>query len=842
MSRLTTAQIIEQGDYLKPDFDPASLTVSQLLGVFGFHNVMYPSPYTKPKLVQLFNDEIKARAPQLKKERLSRQNSQASDDGITDGLTGRPLNEGRKPATRSSSRRASVAPKDKEQVPEPSRPEPPRRRRSSAEPSLGTVTTRKRVTKAPEPLAEESEPEEPPVRKVSRKKASEAEAATRSRIAAALEDVDSGWEDNNIFQSGAESASPSPVKPRTRRSSALPHRSKKSSSVPPQFAPPPSPTKDDASRIPRRRTSVKPPQSSFEPALPQDMFRDVRATATLARRTRDVTSIVPLPEDEEPKAVTEVSAGVVEAETVVAEYDHRTPEAGPSTEHIAVVETTTVDAEALSEDFIDEGQSLVSSQGSMGQEVVRRKVKASGFGLMRFFIFMFATATLASLYNYKTESAPIGFCETGKSTNTILESVKVRRAAIEECNRMNRTTLLAIPYADGTQAVMSPTPIPTPEVSDETQLVLSEPCPPPPLLPIPRPESCAPCPDHASCTPATVTCEPGYLLSPHPLLPFFSVPGPSKPSGHNAETYQNPSLIVGPTFENLSVTQLAYTGLSLLLDGFPGLGPVALPPRCVLDPRRKTHVGLLGKAMDKKLIQERGIRHCLGARPDQDKSLSELEKAKKWGTEVDAFKETLKKKSPQRILHQYDDLFAEAIQQLVELDSIFIAEDTEGHRYIASREEEMDFPCQVKVWTLETGRSNWKQISGTLTALLLSVTVWTRRQSNREESVRAQALAEQVYELLRSAEFEHHVDPVARSVPYLSALQLRDELLHNAGVAERQRLWRRVERILGANANVVTTHEELEGGDEGVVWRWVGRVGQAVSYEPAREDGEVVPA
>lgn len=96
MSRLTTAQIVELGDYLKPDFDPASLTVSQLLGVFGYHNVMYPTPYTKPKLVQLFNNEIKSKASLLKKERLSRQNSQASDDGITDGLTGRPLNEGRK--------------------------------------------------------------------------------------------------------------------------------------------------------------------------------------------------------------------------------------------------------------------------------------------------------------------------------------------------------------------------------------------------------------------------------------------------------------------------------------------------------------------------------------------------------------------------------------------------------------------------------------------------------------------------------------------------------------------------------------------------------------------------
>ena len=99
MSRMTAAQIIALGEYLEPDFDPASLTVPQLLGVFGFHNINYPSPYTKGKLVQLFNDEIKPRSAKLKKERIKRENSQASDDGITDGVTGRPLNEGRKVRT-----------------------------------------------------------------------------------------------------------------------------------------------------------------------------------------------------------------------------------------------------------------------------------------------------------------------------------------------------------------------------------------------------------------------------------------------------------------------------------------------------------------------------------------------------------------------------------------------------------------------------------------------------------------------------------------------------------------------------------------------------------------------
>lgn len=89
---------------MQPDFEPSSLTVAQLLGVFGYHNVKYPSQYTKPKLVQLFHEEIKPKAKKYTKERIKRENSQASEDGITDGVTGRPINEGKKvrPLTNTS--------------------------------------------------------------------------------------------------------------------------------------------------------------------------------------------------------------------------------------------------------------------------------------------------------------------------------------------------------------------------------------------------------------------------------------------------------------------------------------------------------------------------------------------------------------------------------------------------------------------------------------------------------------------------------------------------------------------------------------------------------------------
>lgn len=96
MSRLTTAQVINLGEYLESDFDPVSLTNPQLLGILGYHNINYPTPYTKPKLVQIFNDEIKAKAAKLKKERLKKENSLASDEGIIDGHSGLPLNGGPK--------------------------------------------------------------------------------------------------------------------------------------------------------------------------------------------------------------------------------------------------------------------------------------------------------------------------------------------------------------------------------------------------------------------------------------------------------------------------------------------------------------------------------------------------------------------------------------------------------------------------------------------------------------------------------------------------------------------------------------------------------------------------
>ena len=81
------------GDYLCSDFGPSSLTISQLPGISGFHNINFPSPYTTGTLIQILSNGPKPHAARLKRERLPRQSSLASDDGTTDGVTGRPIGD-----------------------------------------------------------------------------------------------------------------------------------------------------------------------------------------------------------------------------------------------------------------------------------------------------------------------------------------------------------------------------------------------------------------------------------------------------------------------------------------------------------------------------------------------------------------------------------------------------------------------------------------------------------------------------------------------------------------------------------------------------------------------------
>ncbi|KAI0336449.1 hypothetical protein GY45DRAFT_1315826 [Cubamyces sp. BRFM 1775] len=850
MSRMTAAQVIALGEYLKPDFDPSTLTVPQLLGIFGFHNIKYPSQYTKPKLVQLFNEEVKPNGKKYTRERIKRENSQASEDGITNGVTGRPLNEGKKPVRRSS-RRLSKTPAVEEQA-DAEASAPPKRRRSSAEPSLGGPSKKRSVKPVEPAVLEESEPEDVPVvRKVGRPRKTATDAVTQARRASRpiTEDPESGWEDNNIFQSGAESSSPirpSPTRARARKSIVTtrpPPKSRKSMSAPPQMSSPSPPKSKGKERD--RFPSVKPPESTFAPELPPEVLRQSEETERRSpfrdRFLKHQLSMVPDTQEEE--------------EPIFEDRPLDQPDFGEATsgaEYDQPVQSEIEEADSQKDEQLDEEVLAVSKRIADGGHLINRSSEGEEHHpswLLRFFVSALALATLPALYQHKQESSDVGFCDAGSNTNSVLQSLRVHRAAVESCNRENRTTLWPLPGPDGTTSVLSP--VPTASAVDaasdsdlpdrSTSAVVL--CPAPPLLPFIQPDECTPCPKHATCTPSSVTCENGFILRPHPLLAAFPVPVKQKGA---LQSYERPSSISPDS----DVSHIVYSVLSSVFDGLPYFGPVAFPPRCVEDPRRKRHIGVLGKAIESILANERGRRLCEGVGvgvPEGD----EATEAQRWGIEVEKLREHIKEKTAPSMLATLDDTFNEAVQQLLQWGGVFMGEDSTGKRYLAHKTPTMGWECALRVKARDSWAEWRRSIIGTVLSVLTVLYARHRQARKSVEDERVASLVTVALECLRNQELAHHTDPVMAPRPYLSSLQLRDLVLQDVhAVSERKRLWSRVERIVEGNANVRTNLEEVEGGDEQRVWRWVGSAGRTLppgtpgvnrlEYEERGEGGRIV--
>jgi len=337
------------------------------------------------------------------------------------------------------------------------------------------------------------------------------------------------------------------------------------------------------------------------------------------------------------------------------------------------------------------------------------------------------------------------------------------------------------------------------------------------MLLLTTPQSCTPCPDHATCTQYGVVCDTGFILRPHPLLGFL----PTIPSSKNV------------SWDLSSPSQLICKTTSVVLDGLPGLGSIALPPRCLEDPTRKRNIGALGKAIEVLLGQERGVRLCAGG-----KILSRIVKpeeggeAKKWGVELRQLRETMRKKTSPHLLTFFDDTFNEAIQQLVRWGNVVIGEDQEGRRYLAHGTPHLTLTCTLIVRAREAWAKWRATVLGCFFLLLLALIERGRRAQRRAEAKRVTELVQTALNSLRNQEIAHHTDPITAPQPFLSSLQLRDLILQDEhSIPVRKRLWDQVERVVEENANVRANLREVQGGDEMRVWRWVGsgqaRTGQA---------------
>jgi hypothetical protein len=362
-----------------------------------------------------------------------------------------------------------------------------------------------------------------------------------------------------------------------------------------------------------------PPQSSFHPDLPAIASREpIRLPAP--RFTR--TTFTPV---EHNRSLDESDD---ELNLVDNDDNH-----GVQEEPIAEVSENEKEDHDIGDDDIysatdtqDEQNAAISGRIAQGGEPAVRlpspPEEPKPVSLVRRLLYaIIALGTCSTVLNFKFESSPIGYCDTGRNTNDALEQLRSQRGAIEACNRENRNLLFLPPLS-----VDSPK---AGEAGEGNGGVDMSPCPLPSLLPLPHPDTCTPCPEHATCTQYSVTCDVGFLLRPHPLGFFLQ----AVPSTQN--------LLLS---SSSSPSEFTWKLLSGFLDGVPGLGSVALPPRCIEDPKRKRNIGALGKAIESYLGQERGHRLCIGSAeetlPDADGGES-----RRWGIAVSDLRDTMRKKT-----------------------------------------------------------------------------------------------------------------------------------------------------------------------------------------------------
>lgn len=266
-----------------------------------------------------------------------------------------------------------------------------------------------------------------------------------------------------------------------------------------------------------------------------------------------------------------------------------------------------------------------TSQADKQREAISRRVAASMEALHHrpvplpaerpsWFLWCILVVTFSVIayhaHDYKVQSSAIGYCDTGTRTSQVVENLKARRLFVRECNRQNQTTLRPNTSAGGQNLTV---------------------CPLPPLLPIPEPESCTPCPEHATCSQYSIYCDTGYLLHPNPLVFFMPTP-PSASNVSFATASSLPELVWGLLYDSLN--------------GLPGFGSVALPPRCLEDPNRRRLIGVLGRNIENTLGKEYGRRVCAGGKVIQERvKESDGGEAKKWGVELSELKRLMRKKT-----------------------------------------------------------------------------------------------------------------------------------------------------------------------------------------------------
>ena len=342
------------------------------------------------------------------------------------------------------------------------------------------------------------------------------------------------WTDENPFQSGRDAS----LVKQERLRSASPRKSRKSARISTAAQ---TPTKPEPTQYIEYTVPIAKPGPSTPPT------KGTRSMPTTAQRTpvRSATKSTPV-------KVEQNGHHDLKIEDDTLEYD---------ADDDPFNSQELIDAEAVERANTKVAHKIATLTRKARGEVTNTSAPILPTWL-KFVLGMVSVIVLTVVGQYKNESAAIGYCDTGSSTNSKIQARLELLKEIKECQQralQNSTDGKAHHDQD-------------PRCND----IL-------PFMPLPHPTGCTPCPDHARCSSRNILCEPAYVQKLHALA-----------------------------------------GIPLLsgaCNGLPGLGPIAFPPRCVPDSRRRKNVSTISKNIESVLARVRGDRVCAGfQRPTEGQS------------------------------------------------------------------------------------------------------------------------------------------------------------------------------------------------------------------------------
>ncbi|KAH0542925.1 hypothetical protein FGG08_002694 [Glutinoglossum americanum] len=281
---------------------------------------------------------------------------------------------------------------------------------------------------------------------------------------------------------------------------------------------------------------------------------------------------------------------------------------------------------------------------------------------------------------------------------------------------------------------------------------------------------CEPCPQHALCYPYLVaSCEPDFVLKPHPL-------------------------------------------------SLGGLVP--LPPSCEPDGEKVRKVKQVADRAVEELRDRRAKWECGNLIDEQGKVATALEV-----NELDLKREVSKKKRKGMSEAEFEELWGGALGEIMGREEVVSGIDgpTGFHALSSTSLARLPFTCALKRSARLALARYRVELVGLILLTSLIAAINRRISALRASNSQVPSLVHNTLYRLADQAAQHGRDPRVAPEPWISMGQLRDDMLRDEFSAKkRDRLWGKVREVVEMNANVRASVREGKHGEVSRVWEWIG--------------------